>query len=154
MKQKPNLIQKSINRLFLKIYDFIDRKNQKPERRFGTKKAIEELVAQYGYEYEGWMQDWPLEIADFREIENYFLHYDEQTDDDKKFSLMEMLIFALTDIENDADFNKYWELLRGRLIKDFEIHVFTVFNCCCFEQELSESWNVAPNMRLLWNEFK
>ena len=80
---------------------------REPKFRFGTNKAIKELVAEYNYPYSDWMQDWPYEIVDSKEIENYFKHYDEQKDDDKKFSLMQMLIQALTDIENKSEFNKY-----------------------------------------------
>jgi hypothetical protein len=59
-----------------------------------------------------WMQDWSYEIAESKEIENYFIHYDEQTDENKKFSLMEMLIQALTDIEDKTDFDENWKHLK------------------------------------------
>lgn len=127
---------------------------KEPKSRYGTKKAIDELIAQYGYPYKEWMQDWPIEIADFNEIENYFRHYDKQVDEDKKFILMEMLIQALTDIENEGDFNKYWNLLKTRIIKDFKIHEYTIFYWCCFEEKLSLCWKVTPNMRELWKEIK
>lgn len=129
-------------------------KVEEPNFRCGTKKAIEELVAQYNYPYADWMQDWPYEIADPNEIENYFRHYDEQIDEDKKFSLMEMLIQALTDIENEADFNTNWKLLKEKIIKDFKIHEYTIFYWCCFGESLSDCWKISPKMRELWNEIK
>ena len=83
-------------------------KIKEPKHRYGCRKAIKELVATFNYPYEEWMQDWPYEIADSKEVDNYFLHYDKQTnDDDKKFSLMEMLIQAVNDIEDNSLFNVY-----------------------------------------------
>lgn len=79
-------------------------KVKEPKFRCGTDKAIKELIAKYDYQYADWMQDWPYEIAESKEIENYFQHYDKQTDEDKKFSLMETLIQVLTDIENQNNF--------------------------------------------------
>lgn len=129
-------------------------KVEEPKFRCGTKKAIDELVAQYNYPYAEWMQDWPYEIAEPNEIENYFRHYEEQIDEDKKFSLMEMLIQALTDIENETDFNKYWKILREKIIEDFKIHEYTVFYWSCFGENLSDCWKITPSMRELWNEIK
>ncbi len=125
---------------------------KEPKYRCGTKKAIDELVAKYNYPYANWMQDWPYEIADHKEIENYFLHYDEQTDDDKKISLMEMLIQSLTDVENETDFNKKWIRLKKLILKDFKIHEYTVFYWSCFDLNLNNCWKITPNIRELWKE--
>jgi hypothetical protein len=127
-------------------------KVREPKFRCGTKKAINELVAQYDYPHSDWMQDWPYEIADPNKIENYFRHYDEQTDEDKKFSLMEMLIQALTDIENENEFNENWILLKERIISNFKIHEYTIFYWSCFGKNLSDCWEITPKMRELWKE--
>ena len=127
---------------------------KEPKYRCSTKKAIDELVAKYGYPYADWMQDWPYEIANPDEIENYFQHYDEQTDEDKKFSLMLMLIQALTEIEDEATFHENWNLLKERILKDFKIHEYTVFYWCCFDVNLSDCWKVTPKMRNLWRTLK
>ena len=127
-------------------------KVEEPKYRYGTKKAIAELVAQYDYSYADWMQDWPYEIADPKEIENYFQHYVEQTDDDKKFILMEMLIQALTDIENKNSFNRKWKLLKEMIIKDFKIHEYTIFYWSCFDQNLNDCWKISHYMRDLLKE--
>ncbi|WP_147239356.1 hypothetical protein [Tenacibaculum sp. E3R01] len=122
--------------------------------RCGNGKAIKELVAKYAYLYSDWMQDWPYDIAESKEIENYFQHYDEQIDEDKKFSLMEMLIQALTDIEDKNDFDKNWKRLKSRIIKDFEIHEYTILYWSCFGENLSDCWKVTPYIRELWKEIK
>ena len=59
-----------------------------PKFRCGTQNATHELVVIYNYPYADWMQDWPYEIADPEKIEPYFKHYDEQTDEDKKFIII------------------------------------------------------------------
>lgn len=127
-------------------------KVEKPKFRCGTQKAIKELVANYDYPYADWMQDWPYEIAESIEIDNYFQHYDEQTDEDKKFSIMKMLIQSLTDIENQNDFDKNWKRLKKRILKDFEIHEYTIFYWCCFDIETDDIWKISPYMRELWKE--
>lgn len=127
-------------------------KIKEPKYRCGTKKAIDELVAKYNYPYADWMQDWPYEIADSKEIKNYFLHYEEQTDEDKKFILMEMLIQALTHIENKEEFNKNWTCLKQLLVKDFKIHEYTIFYWSCFGENLSNCWKITPFIRELWKE--
>ncbi len=129
-------------------------KIEEPKFRCGKEKAIKELVAEYDYSHADWMQDWPYEIAESIEIENYFRHYDEQTDEDKKFSLMEMLIQSLTDIEDQNDFDKNWSRLRPKIIEDFEIHEYTIFYWSCFGEKLSDCWKVTPNMRELWIDIK
>lgn len=98
------------------------------------------------------MQDWPYEIAESIEIDNYFQDYDEQTDEDKKFSIMKMLIQSLTDIENQNDFDKNCKRLKKRILKDFEIHEYTIFYWCCFDIETDDIWKISPYMRELWKE--
>ena len=129
-------------------------KVKEPKFRCGTEKAVIELVAKYDYPYADWMQDWPYEIAESKEIENYFQHYDEQTDEDKKFSLMEMLIQALTDIEDQNEYDKNWNRLRLKIIEDFKIHEYTIFYWSCFGQSISDCWKVTPSMRDLWIDIK
>ncbi len=120
--------------------------------RCGKAKAIKELVEKYNYPYNDSAQDWSYEIAKPKEIENYFRHYDEQTDEDKKFVLMQILIQALTDIENQDEFDKNWSCLKLRIIKDFDIHEYTVFYWCNFDRKLSDCWKITPYLRKLWEE--
>ncbi len=129
-------------------------KIKEPDFRCGTKKAIEELVAEYKYPYEEGMQDWSYEIADPKKIKEYFKHYDEQTDEDKKFSLMEMLIQAITDTNNKSEFEKYWNKLKELLIKDFELHEYTIFYWSCLGENLTDCWKITKNMRNFLFEIK
>lgn len=54
-----------------------------------------------------------------QKIETYFQYYDGQTDEDKKFRLMEILIHALTDIECQNDFDKKIETLKTKDNQEF-----------------------------------
>ncbi|WP_075341125.1 hypothetical protein [Tenacibaculum agarivorans] len=129
-------------------------KIKEPEFRCGTKKAIESLVNEYNYPYENWMLDWPYEIANPEKIQSYFTHYNEQDDEDKKFSLIQMLIQALTDIDNEKEFKKNWQQLKLLIIKDFKIHEYTIFYWCCFGEKLSDCWKITPYMRKVWSKIK
>lgn len=129
-------------------------KIKEPKFRCGTKKAIDELVLKYKYPYADWMQDWPYEIADPKRIDEYFTHYFEQTDEDKKFSLMEILIQAITDIENESKFEKYWSKLKKILFQDFDIHEYTVYYWSCIGEDLKDCWKITPSMRIFWFEIK
>jgi len=126
-------------------------KQLEPKFRCGTKKAIEELVEEYHYPYDEFMQDWPYEIADPKQINNYFKHYDAQINEDKKFLLMEMLIQAIDESDN---LEMYWEPLKQRIKNDFELHEYTIFYWCCFENDISHCWAITPKMRQVWNETK
>ena len=129
-------------------------KKDEPKIRFPAKKAIEALIAQYGYPYEDGMQDWPYEIVESTRIQIYFQHYDEQTDEDRKFILMEMIAQALTEIQNENDFLKNWNLLEKRIKQNFKNHEYTVFYWSCFGENISDCWKISPYMRKLWKEIK
>lgn len=97
-----------------------------PEFRCGTRKAIEELAEELNLPNDWTMQDWSYEIANSNDIEKYISHYNDTTDNDKKFVLMEIIIQATSDQRNATDFFKYWEIIKPLLTKDFSIHQFTI----------------------------
>ena len=124
---------------------------KEPQHRVGTGKAIQELVVELNLPYSSTMQDWPYEIADADEIDNYINHYRATTDFDKKFVLMEMIIQATNDQDDTVTFNKYWHVIKSILEEDFAIHEYTIYYWSCFEIENIENcWEITPNMRALW----
>ena len=126
-------------------------KIQAPEFRCGTKVAMESLARELNLPYYDRMQDWPYEVAESMGIEKYLNHYDGLTDEDQKFVLMEMIIQATTDQPTAKLFHKYWVETKKRLIKDFDIHQYTVYYWSCFDNErLEDCWTITPNMRQLW----
>ena len=79
-------------------------------------------------------------------------YYQKEIDDDKKFALMEIIIQALTE-QNEENLKRYWQIVRQFLIKNFDIHQYSIFYWCCFDNEnLEDCWQITPYMRTLWKE--
>jgi hypothetical protein len=119
-----------------------------PTSRYGTRKAIDELVEELNLPFEEWMQDWPYEIARPSDIEKYIDHYEKLTDEDKKFVLMEAIIQATEEQASDELFAKYWDRVKPILEEDFAIHEYTIHCWSCFDnQNLDECWKISSLMR-------
>ena len=103
-------------------------KNRKmePPFRFSTKTALDELAIELdlreripswdavaGYSYT------PSNPAD---IQQYIEYYDLLKDEDKRFTLIEMILDALADQPNENEFTRYWDKVKPILIKDSSIH--------------------------------
>lgn len=128
---------------------------REPKFRCGTAKAIYSVVIKFNLPHEEWMQDFPIEISDAEKIEDYFGFYDQVTDDDEKFVLMELLIQATTEQPTSWDLYHSWLELKQRLIQDFLIHEYTVYYWCCFDnKDIEECWSITPYMRELWYQQK
>ncbi len=126
-----------------------------PTPRYGTKKAIYELVEELNLRFEEWMQDWPYEVASPTDIKKYVDHYGKQTDEDKKFLLMQAIIQATEEQTSDELFVKYWNRVKPILEEDFPIHEYTIYYWSCFDNEnLDDCWRITTQMRKLWLEKK
>ena len=125
--------------------------SKEPKFRCGTAKARNSLIAKFNLPHEDWMQDWPYEVSEPEKIDQYFKYYDQVTDEDEKFYLMELLIQATDEQTEILKFNQYWLEVKTRLTKNFPIHEYTVHYWSSFENEnLEDSWNITPYMRELW----
>lgn len=123
----------------------------KPADRFGTVKAIKELASELRLPYTSDMQDWSYEVADPKQIKSYVSHYSLQTDNDKKFVLMEMIVQATEDQDDNILMDRCWQRVSQLLIEDFKLHQYTVYYWSCFDSEdLSDCWKVSSYMRDLW----
>jgi hypothetical protein len=126
---------------------------QQPPYRFESIEAITALAHELKLPYTSGMQDWAYEVADSNLIDNYLKHYSKQTDDDKKFVLMQMIIQAVNDLEDTARMGRYWDQIKALLIKDWTVHEYTAYYWSCFEEdELSNCFALTPHMRQLWRE--
>jgi hypothetical protein len=99
------------------------------------------------------MQDWPLEAINNvcpEDIESYIKHYQAATGDDEKFVLMELLLYALEDLDRQY-FVSAWELVKPLIEKDFEIHAYTVWYWACLDEDSEPeegwAWLVTPFLR-------
>jgi predicted protein tyrosine phosphatase len=128
---------------------------EKPNFRCGTKRAIEELADELNLTFNSDMQDWSYEVANPNDIEKYILHYNSTTDENKKFVLMEIIIQATNDQNEEADFLKYWSKIKSILQENFTLHEFTIFYWSCFDnQNLNDTWTITLFLRELWNSKK
>lgn len=122
-----------------------------PKPRYGSKKAIDKLVKELNMPHDNWMQDWPYEIANPDEIDNYINHYRTITDEDEKFVLMQAIIQATEDQDNQELLLKYWNTIRHFLEENFNIHEYTIHYWCCFDTEnIEDCWKISPLMRALF----
>ncbi len=124
---------------------------KEPKFRCETEKAIEELIVELDLPEN--TQDWCWVVAKSEDIEKYITHYKAISDEDKKFTLMEIIIQATTDQTDEINFLKYWKIIKSFLKDNFKIHEYSVFYWCCFENDnVEDCWDITPYMRQLWNE--
>lgn len=102
----------------------------KPLYRFSTKKALDELAIELSFKeknpYWDSMAGLSYTPGNPDDIQEYLDYYIQLKDDDKKFTLMEMMLDSLADQPNEAEFFKYWKLIKPILIKDYLTHKYTV----------------------------
>jgi hypothetical protein len=122
-----------------------------PRFRCGTRKALDELSEELRIPFEESMQDWSYTEGDPTDIEKYISHYKLETDDDKKFVLMEFIIQATEDQESEELFSEYASKTKQLLQADFKLHEYTIHYWACFDNEnIADCWTIAPLMRQLW----
>jgi hypothetical protein len=129
---------------------------KEPEIRFCTKASIEELAKELNLEYNpDDIQDWEYIAGNPKDIGLYISHYKTLVDDDKKFTLMEIIIQAATDQETPQQLKKYWNIIEPILKQNFLIHEYSVFYWCSLDNpNLDDCWDITPYMRNLWNKIR
>lgn len=125
---------------------------REPEFRCGAN--WQELADLFGYEIGIHDQDWTYTIVEPHRIDEYIEAYDTHvTNDDSKFSLMEMIIQTLADLKNENLRNEKWEKIFPILNRDFDLHQYTVYYWCCWDNDdINDWWNITPLMRKFWVE--
>ena len=121
-----------------------------PEFRCGGN--WQDLADLFGYEIGQHDQDWTYTIAESDRIDEYIQAYDTKiTNEDTKFSLMEMIIQSLTEQGNEKLMNKKWQQVEPILNNDFDLHRYTIYYWCCWENDdVNDCWQVTPLMREFW----
>ncbi len=124
---------------------------QKPLHKCPTKRAIDELANELGLPNEPHMQDWEWEVANPLNVDKYIQHYFTLTDEDKKFTLMEIIIQAVDDQEKTVNFSKYLGIIEPILKNSFSLHEWSVWYWASFERDnLADCWLISPFMREVW----
>ncbi|MCL9806304.1 hypothetical protein NAT51_12270 [Flavobacterium amniphilum] len=99
------------------------------------------------------LQDWEYRVGNPKEIERYISHYKTLDNDDKKFSLMEIIIQAATDQHTSAEVGKYWTIIEPILKQNSAVHDYSIFYWCCFDNpDVNDCWDITPYMRDLWKK--
>jgi len=127
---------------------------KEPKFRFVTEKAKRELSIDFnfGYDINKSCQDWEWTIGNKNQIEEYITHYINEIDDDKKFALMEIIIQAIEDQENEKDFDKYSNGIRKLLFNNFLLHEYSIYYWSDFENDLNDSWKISKMMREIFQD--
>ena len=125
-------------------------KIKEPEFRCGGN--WQELADLFDYEIDKHDQDWTYTIVDSDRIEEYIQAYDTKiTNEDTKFSLMEMIIQSLTEQEDKKLMEEKWKLVKPILNKDFDLHEYTIYYWCCWDNDnIDDCWEVTPLIREFW----
>ena len=125
-------------------------KIKEPEFRYGDN--WQELANLFGYDIKIDNQDWTYIVAEPNRIDEYIQAYDITiTNEDTKFSLMEMIIQSLTGQKDQKIMIDKWKLIKPILDKDFELHQYTIYYWCCWDNDdVNDCWEVTPLMRDYW----
>lgn len=121
------------------------------EFRCETREAIMQIAEKFDLRYNDYMQDWAYEVANPMDIDNYFAYYENTEDDDVKFVLMEMIIQATEEQSEEEKFQKYSNVIKSVLTKDFNIHECTIYYWALLDDlSVIDLWKITPLMRQLW----
>ncbi len=127
----------------------------KPTFRCGTRKAIDELSEELNIPFDESMQDWSYTEGNPADIEKYISHYELTKDDDKKFVLMEFIIQATEDQQNEALFLKYCNKVKPLLQAESKLHEYTIHYWACFDNDnIEDCWKTTQLLRQIWADIK
>ena len=120
---------------------------QEPKFRCGGN--WDELANLFDYEISPSDQDWTYTSAEPNKIDDYIHAYDTKVkNEDTKFSLMEMILQALTDQENGKLMNEKWNDVEALLTRDFKLHEYTIYYWCSWENDdINDCWEITPLIR-------
>ncbi|MDH0031949.1 MULTISPECIES: hypothetical protein [unclassified Acinetobacter] len=121
--------------------------------KFPTKEAIAALSKRLNLPYHNNMQDWEYEVADATRIDEFLEDYlHNQTLDEEKFVLMEILLESFTEI-GDLDNDSRWAIVLLLLEKNINIHAHTICYWSNGDELLENSWNVTPFVRKIFDQY-
>lgn len=124
-----------------------------PEFRCSTKKALEELAIELNLReripYWDSMAGYSYTPGNPEDIQQYLDHYEQLSDDDKKFTLMEMILDSLAEQPDEIEFLRFWEKIELVLTRDYSIHHFTVYYWKDMTDEFPRSNVMTPQIQNL-----
>ena len=126
---------------------------KEPTARHPIRAAIDRLAARFDLANESWMQDWEVHVADPARLDAFLDTYEQEPlTDDERFVLMEVIIQSLEDSDLDIPSSAAWARAKRCLLKDFEIHAYTIWHWGPFDDPTSTDWRITPLMQGVYSE--
>lgn len=121
------------------------------KHRFPSAEAYAAIIKRFGWRDDSWMQDWPLEISHEIDLQYCISEYCNLESDDEKYLLIQGVLYALAEINDDILFIRYITAVREILEYDFEVHKSTIYYWTLYENAYSiDEFNITPMARELW----
>lgn len=126
----------------------------KKEPKFRCGGNWDELAELFNYEIRKDDQDWTYTIAESHRLDEYLAAYNTLImDEDTKFSLMEMIIEALHDLETLELKIDSWPKVKTTLKSEFDLHKYTIWYWALWDTDDPKNrWDIAYLFRSLWIE--
>jgi len=123
-----------------------------PER-YTTTGARMSLARRFGLPYDPVSQDWEWEVADPSRFEEYLEAYVSGTlDEDERFSLMEMLIQCVENLNlRPVESSPQWHSVASLLLAQAGLHASSIRSWSCLDdRDLEDCFRVSEPMRAIW----
>ncbi|MPM16375.1 hypothetical protein SDC9_62754 [bioreactor metagenome] len=120
--------------------------------RYPTDTARKKLATRFALPFDSSMQDWEWMVADGERFEEFIDVFRlENLNDDERFSLMEVMIQCVEDMELQSEREAAWLSMEPLLLSRPDIHRSTVEYWACLDETESEAcFRVSGNMREVW----
>jgi hypothetical protein len=127
-----------------------------PRYGYAAGERVQELLGVY---YDGWMQDWPLEVSDASRLAEFCDAYEHlDLSRIEKFALMQLILFSLDDSQEIDDWlagepAPLVSRIRALLRRNFVLHLHTVEYWRMPEETDPENvFKVTHLLREVWDE--
>lgn len=120
--------------------------------RYLTDTARKKLATRFALPFDSSMQDWEWMVANGERFEKFIDVFRlENLNDDELFSLMEVMIQCVEDMELQSEREAAWLSMKPLLLSRPDIHRSTVEYWACLDETESEAcFRVSGNMREVW----
>ena len=121
--------------------------------RWTTTAARVSLARRFRLPYDDSMQDWEWEVADASRFGEFLEAYCSGSfDEDERFSLMEMLIQCVEDMDQPSiETTPQWRSVAALLTADHRLHASSVrYWSCLGDRALEDCFSVSGPMRDVW----
>lgn len=121
-------------------------------RRYPSEKARRHLAVIFDLPYTSQMQDWEVEVSNPDRIREFIKTYEDGgLDENELFVLMNLIIASFDEAEQDSFANPEWLRARELLLRDCELHAWTIWYWSDLAAALSETpFQVTRHMRPIW----